>query len=156
MRAQLGYQFSSDRSGVVDTLMEGMATPDGPSIKLARYLAPLSYQSHLVALSLRFILPWRLSILAGASVDPRFYAGVNKVLVPDGSRVLLCDGQPLAVERRDVRYTADLAARRELPWGFGVEIGYTLLYNVSTVRLGSVDNRNYEKHGVSATVDWSF
>lgn len=150
----------------------GMPVPP-IEVEAGKYRAPTSYFGHQPSLQLRFKLPAEILITASASYEHRGYRTANSYTpcvypqtLAEVKRALesvrdygyvtcAAYGTPRDMVRGDHRVAADLYLRKELSRGFGLELGYSLLYNFSNIE-NPVDNRNYNKHSVVLTADYSY
>lgn len=141
-RTKLGYRFRSDRSGTLET-----AVPS--SLPTVNYFAPLGYQGHELSLRTRVgLIPWSLDFFTGVSYEYKKYADIYRFtgLAGRGAE---------SKQRVDQSFTFDISASKQLPLGFSVDIGYTLLINNSSIQ-DIYDDRNYRKHTVLLTAGYSF
>lgn len=167
LRPMLSYRFTYDASGTLQVqaplaiMYASGAQPTDPpmpaSLGTYTYNAPLSYHGHQISLSVALILP--LGIDARAALRYEFmgytglytatYVGNNVGSIPALAPFALPD-----VQRADHRASIDLAAGKDLPHHLRIDLAYGLLVNVSNVA-NALDNRNFRKHSVLASLTYS-
>ncbi|MDW8280208.1 MAG: tetratricopeptide repeat protein [Myxococcales bacterium] len=158
-RGRLGYQFRSDRSGVLEIdLPYRIQNPINPREELVlgcyHYQAPLSYDGHEGHLGAQAELPWQLEASARVLYEYRAFHGEYGALFRPRR-----DGLPAQTlgyaPRRDHRVSLEVSVARALPVGFSLELTYSLVKNLSSVANG-IDNRSYDKHVVALWGAWAF
>lgn len=163
LRARLGYQFHSDRSGVLEidqpyyyqpmpTVL--MPNPQEIVVGCYNYRAPLSYYGQEVLASGRLLLPKGLEVLLQGRYEYRAYDGLYGASF-HRLRPTVGDVRLGYLPRRDHRVVADVTLHAELPRGLALELAYSYTKNLSSIANG-IDNRSYDKHVASLWALYSF
>jgi hypothetical protein len=163
-RAQLSYRFRSERSGNIEVFLS-LEPPTAPCSQPptvtatdARmftlcYRSTLSYMSHELYMRWRIMLPYSIEINPNIGYEYRAYTEPYRAYRSPGPRF------PSALlyekNRVDQLINASLSINKALPHGFSIELGYAFTKDLSTIA-NAVDNRNYNKHVVQLTADYTF
>lgn len=163
-RAQLSYRFRSERSGKIEVFLS-LEPPTGecsqpPTITATDaknftlcYRSTLSYMSHELYLRWRIMLPYSIEISPNIGYEHRTYTEPYRAYRSPGPRM----PSALLYERTrvDQLINASLSINKALPLGFSLDLGYAFTKDISTIG-NAVDNRNYNKHVVQLTADYTF
>ena len=163
-RAQLSYRFRSERSGRIELYLPqepatGSCAEPPPisstdaSLFTLCYQSTLSYMSHELYLRWRVMLPYAVEINPNFGYEYRIYTEPYRAYRSPGPRM------PTAFlyekQRVDQLINASLSINKSFPRGFSLELGYAFTKDISTIA-NAVDNRNYVKHVVQLTADYTF
>lgn len=160
-RGVLGYRFRSERSGKLEMFLPtqpaGAECSMPPRISTGEpsfvcYRSTLSYQGHEASLRFRITLPHQVELLPSLSYEyrayPEPYRHFRSPLVGAATEIY-------SVRRSDHLINAGLSLGKDLPHGFGLELGYAFTSNSSSIA-NALDNRSYTKHLVQLTAAYTF